>query len=148
MTLSAFPGGGADIDEPAWDALIPDGKRDNQVWRSFAHREWLRITAALREAGTLAPENRHQIQRLIIAYVRYDRAAAEVLATGLISRAPKTKTAAANICLSEMRQADADATTAEQELCLPPRRRAAAGKVTRKQKATNAAAAYLTPKVG
>src|SRR5690348_12490081 len=125
MTLTTFPGGGADIEEPDWMLLIPDkgkgkaGKNDR--WREYAHREWLRVLGALREAGTLAPENRHQVQRLVIAYVRYDRAAAEFFRKGLITEAPRSGVAMLNICQSEMRQADADATTAEMELGIPPR---------------------------
>ena len=70
MTLETLHGGGLDIDEPVWSLLIPNQGRSradsNRPWRDYAHREWLRITSALRDAGTLAPENKHMIQRLII----------------------------------------------------------------------------------
>lgn len=149
MTLEAFPGGSADIDEPDWARLIPNqGKKragDNQGWREYAHREWLRVVAALRAAGTLAPENRHQIQRLVIAYVRYDRAAAEVFRGGLINEAERTKVPMMNICQSEMRHADADATTAEMELGIPPRRRGAVAKAKKAERKASAADEYLKP---
>lgn len=148
MTLAILPGHGGDIEEPDWGLLIPDKGRaesgKNAKWREYAHREWLRTTAALREMGTLSSENRHQIQRLVIAYVRYDRAAGEFFRVGLITKAPRTGVAMVNIVQSEMRQADADATTAEMELGIPPRRRGAVTKSKRSEKKTAAADAYLT----
>lgn len=148
MNLEAFPGGSADIEEPDWTALIPNkgkGKAgNNQVWREFAHREWLRTVAALRTAGTLATENRHQIQRLVIAYIRYDRASAELFRLGLVTEAPRTGTAMMNVYQTEMRHADADATTAEMELGIPPRRRGSVTKAERKQRQGRAADAYTS----
>ena len=147
MTVKPLHGGGADIDEPDWGQLIPDEipptNRDNSDWRDFAHREWLRTTTVMRDAGTLGAENRHQIQRLVIAYVRYDRAASEVFRLGLISDAPVTGVAMHNILTSEMRHADADATTAEMELGIPPRRRGTVAKAKRAEKVTRAADKYL-----
>src|SRR5690349_13993437 len=149
MTFEVFPGGSADIEEPDWLLLIPNGGKsaagDNQRWRDYAHREWLRVIAALRQAGTLAPENRHQIQRLVIAYVRYDRSAAEVFRLGLITKAKRSGVAQMNICQSEMRHADADATTAEMELGIPPRRRGAVAKSKKAERKASAADAYLKP---
>ena len=148
MTVKPLHGGGADIDEPDWGQLIPDEipptNRDNSDWRDFAHREWLRTTTVMRDAGTLGAENRHQIQRLVIAYVRYDRAASEVFRLGLISDAPVTGVAMHNILTSEMRHADADATTAEMELGIPPRRRGTVTKAKRAEKVTRAADKYLS----
>ena len=147
MIVEAFPGGSADIEEPDWSLLIPNGKGkagDNQSWREYAHREWLRCAAALREAGTLASSNRHQVQRLVIAYVRYDRAAAQFFASGLITKAPRTGTAMMNIVQTEMRHADSDATTAEMELGIPPRRRGSVTKAERKQRTARAADVYTS----
>jgi phage terminase small subunit len=143
--IAVLPGGSFDIEEPAWGSLIPDGRNgeDNASWREFAHREWLRVVTAMRAAGTLAPENRHQMQRLVIAYVRYDRAASEFFAVGLITKAPKTGVPMVNIVQSEMRQADADATTIEKELGLPPRHRGAVKKANRAEKTTRQSDRYL-----
>lgn len=147
MAFETVQGGGADIDEPDWGLLIPNQGRseagDNGNWREYAHREWLRATAALRSAGTLAPENRHQIQRLVIAYVRYDRAASEVFRLGLITKAPRTGVAMVNIMQTEMRQADSDATTAEMELGIPPRRRGTVTKAKRAEKTQRASDSYI-----
>jgi P27 family predicted phage terminase small subunit len=149
MTIKALPGAGRDIDEPRWDALIPDSQElhggDHAVWREYAHREWMRVTAELREAGTLAPSNRHQIQRLVIAYVRYDRAVADVFRLGLIAAAPRSEVAMMNIMQSEMRQADADATTAEMELGITPRRRGAVTKAKRAEKTSRASDRFIKP---
>jgi P27 family predicted phage terminase small subunit len=144
--VTALPGGGADIEEPKWNTLIPnfDGPDgDNSVWREFAHREWLRVSAELREAGTLASANRHQMQRLIIAYVRYDQTCAERFRMGLITKAPRSDTAQMNIAQTELRQADADATTAEMELGITPRRRASVGKARRAEKVQRPSDRYL-----
>ncbi|MGE0290371.1 MAG: P27 family phage terminase small subunit [Bradyrhizobium sp.] len=147
MTIQAFPGGSADIEEPDWSTLIPNkgkGKAgNNQTWRDYAHREWLRTVAALRSAGTLASENRHQIQRLVIAYIRYDRAAAELFRMGLVTDAPRTGTAMMNVYQTEMRHADSDATTAEMELGIPPRRRGSVAKADKKQRQGRAADEFL-----
>lgn len=152
MNIEAFPGGSSDIEEPDWSMLIPNkGKAkagDNSRWRDYAHREWLRAVGALRSAGTLAAENRHQIQRLVIAYIRYDRAAAELFSLGLVMEAPRTGTAMMNIYQTEMRHADSDATTAEMELGIPPRRRGSVTKAVKKERAARPADAYLANKSG
>lgn len=147
MTLQVFPGSGGDIEEPDWGRLLPDQGRSkagrNAEWREYAHREWLRIIAELRDAGTLSPANRHQVQRLVIAYVRYDRAAAQMFQLGAVLEAPRTGTPMVNLWQCEMRQADSDATTAEMELGIPPRRRGAVAKAKAKEKRQSAADAYL-----
>ena len=138
MTLETVQGGGLDIEEPDWALLIPNQGRSradsNRPWREYAHREWLRITSALRDAGTLAPENKHMIQRLIISYVRYDRASTMVFRGGLVAKAPQSGVAKLQIEHSELRQADADATTAEMELGITPRRRGSVAKAKRTEK--------------
>jgi P27 family predicted phage terminase small subunit len=147
MALSVVEGAGLDVEEPGWDLLIPNAGKskagDNRPWRDLAASEWRRVTAAMRAAGTLAPENRHQIQRLVLAYVRYDRAAAQLFRSGGPVTKSKTGVPMLNQWQVEMRQADGDATTAEMELGIPPRRRAAAGKANRQQKKSSAADAYL-----
>src|SRR3954463_7750703 len=114
LNVTALPGSGVDIEEPDWGALIPDPQgeqpTDNSIWREFAHREWLRIAAELRAAGTLASANRHQMQRLVIAYVRHDQTCAERFRRGLTTKAPRTDTAQIIIAKTDLRKADADAT--------------------------------------
>ncbi|MFC0410985.1 P27 family phage terminase small subunit [Roseomonas elaeocarpi] len=137
-------GPGADVDEPDWELLIPEREDGlEEKLRGMAHREWVRVTAELRDVQTLAPVNRHGVQRLVLAYLRYDVAAANVMKFGAVVAAKRTKVPQLNIWQVEMRAADADATSAEMELCLTPRRRAAAGKVQRKAKRATAADGYL-----
>ena len=157
MTVKTFPGSGGDIEEPDWELLIPDQScpdttrldavridaESNAVWRERAHREWLRIVSELRESGTLSPSNRHQMQRLAIAYVRYDRATGKAFQLGMVLPSPKTLTPMVNLWQVEMRQADSDATTAEMELGITPRRRGAVTKAKRAEKVTRAADKYL-----
>lgn len=146
MSLTAFPGGANTVEEPDWSRLIPDPEDEEGVpvdWRDVAHREWLRLTQALHEAGTLGPENRHQVQRLVVAYIRYDLAVAKIMKVGAIVKTPKTKVPMLNLWQCEMRAADSDATTAEMELGIPPRRRGAVTKVQGRKKAAVAADSYL-----
>lgn len=157
--LTVLTGGADALDEPDWEALIPDEQRrvvkqllaqpeddaplSNARWRDFARREWQRVTTAMRLAGTLGPENGRQIQRLVIAYVRYERATAEFFRLGLVTRAPRSGVAMVNIIQSEMRQADQDATMAEADLGIPPRRRGAVEPAKKGGKKSTAADAYL-----
>ena len=83
------------------------------------------------------------MQRLVLAYVRSDVAAVQVMAYGALTQAPSTGTPMLSLWQVEMRAADSDATTAEMELCLSPRRRGAATKVERKKRAATAADGYL-----
>ena len=137
-------GPGADVDEPDWELLIPEREDGLEgKLREMAHREWVRVTAELRDAQTLAPVNRHGVQRLVLAYLRYDFAAANVMKFGAVVAPKRTKVPQLNIWQVEMRAADADANGLEMELCLNPRRRAAAGKVQRKAKRATAADGYL-----
>ncbi len=145
MSLNVIAGAGGDIAEPDWERLIPDPENPELAlndWRDVAHQEWLRVTAALREAGTLAPENRHQLQRLVLAYIRYDIATTQVMRMGAIKLSTK-KVPMLNMWQVEMRAADSDATTAEMELGITPRRRGSVTKVNRQQKRVSKADAYL-----
>ncbi len=144
--------GAGDLDEPNWAVLIPDRGRakagSNSVWRDLAREEWNRLVTSLAAAGTLATENRHQLQRLVLCYVRYDRAAAEFFKSGGAVTKSKTGVPMLNQWQVEMRQADSDATTAEMELGIPPRRRGAVTKARQAQRKQSKASVYLigTPK--
>ena len=148
MTFTVIDGSGLDVEEPNWDVLIPNAGRskagDNGAWREVARTEWRRVTAAMRAAGTLGPENRHQLQRLVLAYVRYDRAAAEMFKGGAVTKSPRTKVPMLNLWQCELRQADDDATKAEMELGIPPRRRASATAAKRTTKKRTAAHDFLS----
>jgi hypothetical protein len=68
---------------------------------------------------------------------------AERFRMGLITTAHRTETAQMNIAQTELRQADADATTAEMELGIPPRRRGAVTKAKRAEKTERASDKYI-----
>jgi phage terminase small subunit len=128
-----------DIEEPCWADLIPDQDdgESNENWRRMAHEEWGRVLSCLQAAGTLGREDRHQLQRLVIAYVRYNRAASKLFATG------ETR----GKWQFELRAADTDARAAEVELGMPPRRRSQAvrSRSTEKQaQSAHGASRYLT----
>jgi phage terminase small subunit len=148
LTVIQGSGPAEDIEEPNWVLLIPapiDDLPDNSLaWRAYAAREWRRLLGALRDAGTLASENRHQMQRLVLAYLRYDMAASQVFASQAIVKAPKTKVPMMNLWLVEMRAADGDATTAEMELGISPRRRRATTKAKTRTRTVGAADGYLS----
>ena len=77
--------------------------------------------------------------------VRYDRAVAKSFDMGPVIPSPKTGTPMINLWQVEMRQADADATTAEMELGVPPRRRGTVTKAKRAEKVQRASDRYLRP---
>ena len=85
------------------------------------------------------------IQRLIIAYIRYDRNSTMVFRGGLVAKAPQSGVAKLQIEHSELRQADADATTAEMELGITPRRRGSVAKVKRADKLCETPTATSNP---
>jgi phage terminase small subunit len=137
-----------EIEEPDWSLLMPtppDGdEAKSERWREVARKEWARLVKALRAAETLAPENRHQIQRLVLSYVRYDLAASKMFAEQAVVPSKITQVPQLNLWQVEMRAAESDATTAEMELGIPPRRRGSVTKVKAKPKQTSAADGYLS----
>lgn len=145
MNVIAIDGTGEIVPEPDWEALFSD------VLEVAAAREhWRVITTELRERQLMAPGNCHALQRLIVAYVLYDRALREVAEHGAVSK-PKRGNSRAIARTSPhftvMREAASDAAVLEQEFGLSPRRRAAATKVQNGKKAPRAADGYL-PKKG
>lgn len=116
--------------EPDWSLLLSDA-----LELDAAKEHWRRITAEMRERETLSPGNAHAIQRLVIAYLIYDRCSCEVAERGAVLK-PKRGNPKAIARLSPyftaMREAAADADRQEQELGIAPRRRAGAGKVEKK----------------
>lgn len=139
--MDAIDGTGRIADEPVWGLLLTD-----PLEVEAARRHWARITGEMRERDTLAASNGHMIQRLVIAYLVYDRAAREVAEKGAVAK-PKRGNPKAIARVSPyytaMRDAAGDAAGLEAELGLSPRRRAAAAKIDRKNRSRSAAAAYL-----
>nr|WP_312990589.1 P27 family phage terminase small subunit [Brevundimonas diminuta] len=140
--MNVVPGTGDIVPEPHWRMLLTD---DLEVEAAGEH--WRRITGEMRERGILSPSNGHAIQRLVVAYVIFDRCSREVAEHGAVSK-PKRGNPKAIARISPhftaMREAGSDAERLEAELGLSPRRRAAAVKVEKKARAARASDAYLT----
>lgn len=144
MTLELIEGGEGTPAEPDWKRVLPGRSAAIAADRAAAARYWSTMIAELRRAEKLAVVNGHAVQRLVIAYVLYDRAAAHVAKDGAVVKAPKTGTPMHSPWYTAMRAADRMATGIEAELTLAPRRRASGGKVPRAPRPTGANR-YLKP---
>lgn len=130
MTVTPIDGTGTIVPEPDWTLLLSDG-----LELAAAAEHWRRITTEMKDREILAPANAHAIQRLVLAYIVFDRCSREVAENGAVLK-PKRGNPKAIARLSPyftaMREAGSDADRQEQELGLSPRRRAGAAKVVKK----------------
>lgn len=133
---------GAIVPAPDWESLFSD-----VLEVAAAGEHWRVLTTELRERLLLATGNAHALQRLVVAYVLYDRAVREVAEHGAVTK-PKRGNARSIARTSPhfmvMRETASDAASLEAEFGLSPRRRAAAGKVQNGKKAPRAADGYLS----
>lgn len=140
MTLDVIDGGDGYPPEPRWAATF--GRAAD---RTAAAEHWKSIVAELRSAEKLAAANGHAILRLVVAYMTFDRSAKEVMKSGPVMKAPKTKVPTYNPWWTTMSNAASQASALEKELCITPRERNAGGKVAKKTTKKTGAAAYLKP---
>ena len=139
--MNVIEGTGQIIVEPHWRMLLTD---DLEV--EAAAEYWRAVTTELRERNLLAPANRHAIQRLVLAYMIYDRSVREVAEHGAVTKPRRGNSKAiARVSphFTAMREAANDAATLEAELGLSPRRRGAVTKVERKARAARASDEFL-----
>lgn len=132
---------GSIVPEPDWESLFSDVL---EVAAAVEH--WRVVTTELKGRQLLAPGNAHALQRLVVAYVMYDRAVREVAEHGAVTKPKRGNTRAiarTSPHFTVMREAASDAAVLEAEFGLSPRRRAAAGKVQSAKKAPRAADGYL-----
>ncbi|WP_126172856.1 P27 family phage terminase small subunit [Altericroceibacterium xinjiangense] len=127
--------------EPDWQEIFPGS--DAAADRANASRYWNSAADELQRDEKLSIVNAHALQRLVIAYVTYDRAAAKVASEGAIVPAPKTKTPMHSPWWTAMQAASRMATAIEGELTISPRRRASGGKVAKPKRKPGAADQYL-----
>lgn len=132
------------IPEPKW-ATLCDGKAE--IAAAKAH--WQRIVGEMRDRDTLADANGHSIQRLVLAYINYDRGAAQVAKLGVVDEPSEDNPRAIarlNVHFKVMTEAEKTAERLEAQLGLSPQRRSKVGKVVKKRERSAGADAFLGPK--
>lgn len=141
--MNVVQGTGDIVPEPHWRMLLTD---DLEV--QSAGEYWRLVTTEMRDRNTLSPTNRHAIQRLVLAYINFDRSSREVAENGAVTKPRRGNTKAiARISphFTAMREAGSDAASLEAELGLSPRRRSTSAKVERKARSARASDDYLRP---
>ena len=132
---------GTPIAEPDWTSTFND---DLDIAAAKDH--WRIVLTELMERALLTEANAHSVQRLVIAYLLYDRAAREVAEHGAVVKPRRGNSKAiprVSPFFTAMREASADATMLEAELGLSPRRRGHVTKAERKTHRARAADTYL-----
>ena len=138
--MEVIEGGDGVPPEPSWLGIF--GRAAD---RAAAGEYWRTLIAELRAVDKLATANAHSIKRLVVAYITYDISAKEVLRSGPVMLAKKTRVPTYNPWWTTMSNATSQAQALEKELCISPRDRNSGGKVEKKARKTTGAAAYLKP---
>jgi P27 family predicted phage terminase small subunit len=129
--------------EPDWSRLLPDAAE-----RKAASEHWQRIVQEMRDGETLSASNGHALQRLVLAYLVYDRCSQMVAAEGLVTEPNKDNPKAiARLSIHYHGMCDAEKTAErmEKQLGLSPDRRGKAGKVAKKRERSAGADRFLGP---
>lgn len=132
------------VPEPNWTKLLDDSRE-----RLQAKGHWKRITGEMKERETLSASNGHSVQRLVLAYVMYDRCSTALAKDGLVEEPAKDNPRAIarlSIYYKAMSEAEKTAERLEAQLGLSPQRRSKVGKVTKKRGRSAGADAFLGPK--
>lgn len=131
------------VGEPDWAVLLPDAAE-----RVVAGGHWRRIIEEMMAREILSSSNGHAIQRLVLAYIVYDRCSRRVADDGLVTEANPENTKAIDrlsIYYKAMREAESTAERLEAQLGLSPGRRSKVGKVVKRRERTAGADAFLGP---
>lgn len=134
---------GGIVEEPKWSLLLTD-----EMEQSASAEHWRVITTEMRERDILSGSNAHAIQRLVLAYIMFDRCSREVAEHGAVTKPKRGNPKAIarlNPFYTAMREAGSDCERLEAELSLSPRRRTGAGKVARNARRATAADQFLKP---
>jgi len=130
--------------QPDWKRLLPDKGE-----QAAAEIHWCCIIEEMQSREIFSASNRHAVQRLVLAYLVYDRCSLQVAADGLVTKPnpdnPKS-IARLSIFYKAMREAESTAERLEAQLGLSPGRRTKVGKVTKKRERSAGADAFLGPK--
>lgn len=131
------------VAEPAWETLLPDASE-----RVVAASHWSRIVGEMTTREILSSSNGHALQRLVLAYIVYDRCSQAVASGGIVDE-PNTENPKAiarlSIYYKAMREAENTAERLEAQLGLSPGRRGKVGKVAKNRVRTAGADAFLGP---
>jgi P27 family predicted phage terminase small subunit len=141
MSVVGIDGTGAIVVEPDWESLFSD-----VLEIASAKEHWRIITSELKDRQLLAAANGHSIQRLVCAYLMFDRMYREVAGNGVVSKPRRGNSKAiarVSPYFTAMREAGSDAAALEAELGISPRRRGSATKAERKQRRERASDGYL-----
>ncbi len=118
--------------EPDWENLLPDAAE-----REVASGHWQRIAREMHEREILSSSNGHAVQRLVLAYLVYNRCSNAVASGGIVDEPDNEKNPKAIARLSihykAMREAENTAERLEAQLGLSPGRRGKVAKVVTKR---------------
>jgi P27 family predicted phage terminase small subunit len=130
--------------EPHWARLLPE--KDE---RAVASEHWRRVAGEMDQQQILSASNGHALQRLVMAYLVYDRCSKAVAVDGLVTAKnpdnPKS-IERLSIYYKAMREAENTAERLEGQLGLTPGKRGRVGKVTKQRERRAGADAFLRPK--
>jgi len=128
---------------PDWSLLLTDPSEQR-----VAGEHWHRIAGEMRDREILSPSNGHALQRLVLAYLVYDRCSNAVALSGIVD-APKADNPKAIARLSihykAMREAENTAERLEARLGISPGQRGKVAKVAKKRERTAGADRFLGP---
>jgi P27 family predicted phage terminase small subunit len=144
--MNVIEGTGQIVPEPDWDSLFSD-----VLEVEAAKEHWRIVTTELKDRGLMASGNAHALQRLVVAYVLYDRSLREVAEHGAVTKPKRGNTRAiarTSPHFSAMRELASDAAVLEAEFGLSPRRRSTATKAEKKATVKRASDAYLKNSAG
>lgn len=140
--MELIEGSGSIVVEPDWESLFSD-----VLEIEAAKEHWRVITTELRDRQLLAPANAHSVQRLVCAYIMFDRMYRAVAEHGVVLKAKRgSKSGIDRVSpyFSALREAGVDATNIEAELGISPRRRGSVTKAERKQRKERASDGYIS----
>ena len=139
--MNVIQGTGSIIVEPDWQSLFSD------VLEIAAAREhWRIITTELKDRQLLAAANGHSVQRLVCAYLMFDRMYRHVAEHGPVEKPNRKNTRGMKRIspyFTAMREAGTDAERLEAELGISPRRRGSVTKAETKKRRERASDGYI-----
>lgn len=131
------------VAEPQWAELLPTAAE-----QAVAAEHWRRIVGEMRDREILFASNGHALQRLVLAYLVYDRCSEAVAAKGIVDEPNKENPKAIarlSIYYKAMREAENTAERLEARLGISPGQRGKVAKVAKKRERSAGADRFLGP---